>query len=278
MKNKNVKTLLKICLLATITITVVIVIRIFLLASFKIPSSSMYPTLLPGDFVLVNKLIPGPRLDWVNNESGTPLRIKGCRTIMRNDILVFNEPYHKSDKIEKNLNKFYVKRCISIPGDTFYIKDGIYKVKNIKDTLGYYKYQQEVISHPLLKDFIPKMFKDVNWTITSFGPIYIPRKDTDIKLDSINFLVYKNLIEYETNHILKYIDNCFLLNGEIIDSYHFRQNYYFVVGDFALDSGDSRYWGLLPEDHIIGKVSYIWKSKDPDTGKYRLDRFFKSVD
>lgn len=273
------KYLFKVSILSIITIVVIIALRVFLFASFKIPSSSLEPSLLPGDYVIVNKLVPGPRVDWWPNKKKEDFfRGKGSRAIQRNDVLIFNELYHNSSKIERNIDRYYVKRCISIPGDTFYIEDGIYKVRNVPDTLGYYKYQNEISDYVDLKHFKPEMFSKLGWTITSFGPIYIPHKNAEIKLDSTNFHVYKTLVEYESNGILEYRDKCFLLNGKIVEGYRFQQNYYFVAGDFALDSDDSRYWGLLPEDHIIGKVSYIWKSRDLSTGKYRFDRFFRSVE
>lgn len=278
MERINVKYLSKMCLLTIITIIIVIILRTFLFASFRIPTSSMNPYLLPGDYVIVNKLVPGPRIDWWNGADGTPLRLKGLRIIQRNDILVFNAPYHQSKKIENNLNIFSVKRCIAIPGDTFYIKDGIYKVKNCPDTLGYYKYQKEGFTHQPLKRFSPKRFRELNWTIVSFGPIYIPGKGSVITLDSVNFILYKNLIEYETKEIVEKKNRRFFIGGKMQEHYRFKQNYYFVAGDYIFDSDDSRYWGLLPEDHIVGKVTYIWKSRDLETGEYRLDRFFKSVD
>ncbi|MCD8042532.1 MAG: signal peptidase I [Tannerellaceae bacterium] len=265
-------------LLAMFTVLVVVVLRIFLFASFKIPSSSMEPTLLPGDFIIANKLIPGPRMDWwPGKKDDYTYRIKGIRTIKRNDVLIFNDPYHNSNSIKKNLNSHYIKRCIAIPGDTFYIKNGIYKIKNSSDKLGYYRYQKEIINYPELKEFKPKMFNGTDWTITFFGPIYIPGAETTIILDSINIKLYKNLIEYETQKTLTTEQNIFYIDGVPLQKYTFRQNYYFVAGDFAFNSKDSRYWGLLPEDFIVAKASFIWKSKCPDTGKYRFNRFFKTI-
>jgi signal peptidase I len=69
----------------------------------------------------------------------------------------------------------------------------------------------------------------------------------------------------------------FFLSDSIINKYVFRYNYYFVAGDWVLDSYDSRYWGLLPEDHIVGKVSFIWNSKDITTRKTRWKRIFKKL-
>ena len=275
---KLLKILGNMALLAILTILIVVVLRIFLFASFKIPSSSMEPTLLPGDFIIVNKLIPGPRLDWwpgKNNKCS--YRINGRRSIERNEVLVFNKPYQKLGKMEKSLNTYYVKRCVAIPKDTFYIEDGIYKVKGISGELGNVKFQKEIFNYSETKGFKPRMFKELGWTIASFGPIYVPGEGTTVNLDSMNIIVYKNLIEYETGKSLIINENSYSIDDITIRQYTFNQKYYFVAGDFAIDSKDSRYWGLLPEDFIIGKASFIWKSKCPNTNKYGFDRFFKSI-
>ena len=68
-----------------------------------------------------------------------------------------------------------------------------------------------------------------------------------------------------------------MLNDSIIDSYTFTTNYYFMAGDLVRDSRDSRYWGLLPEDHIVGKAAIIWKSVDPYSGDVRWERVMRTV-
>jgi signal peptidase I len=67
------------------------------------------------------------------------------------------------------------------------------------------------------------------------------------------------------------------LDSVSIREYIFQQNYYFMAGDYVQDSRDSRYWGLLPEDHIVGKAFIIWKSKNRDTGKWQWERLFKEL-
>ncbi len=262
---------------AILTILVVVTLRIFLFASFSIPSASMAPTLLPGDHIIVNKMIPGPRFDWLTralskNKKST-FRGWGVRSILRKDVLVFNAPYHTSDNIEKNLNVYYIKRCAGIPGDTLYIKNGIYVLKN--------EQQSSSISLPFTghvdEFFQPEMFKAFGWTLTKFGPLYIPKKLDTIPINLINIYVYKRLIEYETNKKITIDENKVYLDGHPFNEYIFKQNYYFVIGDDAVDSNDSRYWGLLPEDHIVGRASFIWKSVDPQSHQLRLNRTLKYI-
>ncbi|WP_080904323.1 signal peptidase I [Parabacteroides sp. Marseille-P3160] len=270
------------------TVLFVILLRIFLIASFKIPSASMEPTILPGDFILVNKLIPGPRiLTSLNLKDGVKTkRLKGYRPIRRNDILVFNFPYAGSwDKIKMNLGQYYVKRCVAIPGDTFYIQNGFYKVAGCSETLGSYANQaalSELKEEELQKiggiyHTFPYDTIRYSWNIKNFGPLYIPRQNDLLPVDSATIRLYKNLIEYETKKEITFAGGTVLLDGKQIDRYLFRQNYYFMCGDWVPDSRDSRYWGLLPEDHIIGKAFLIWKSWDPDSGKFRFNRFFKTM-
>ena len=73
-------------------------------------------------------------------------------------------------------------------------------------------------------------------------------------------------------------DSLILLDNSKLSGYRFKQNYYYVIGDNYINSEDSRNWGLLPEDYIVGKACFIWKSIDVNTGKYRFNRFFKMIE
>jgi len=268
------------------TIIFAIALRVFLLASFVIPTYSMAPTILPGDFVFVNKMIPGPRIfnSWDFLTGGTDFsmrRLKGYRKVKRNEIIVFNFPYSDWNKLELDFNIFYAKRCIAIPGDTFYIDNGIYKVKNLSDTLGYYP-NQKILSEIPPEKFAPNIYNcspdfDSNWNIHNFGPLYIPGAHDTVVIDTVNVQFYKKLIEYETNQSIEIKAEKVFLDSISINEYIFQQNYYFMAGDHVQDSRDSRYWGLLPEDHIVGKAFIIWKSKDRQTGKRNWKRYFSKI-
>jgi signal peptidase I len=263
-----------------------IIIKIFFICFFEISSSSMEPTLVSGDYVLVNKMIAGPRIyrniDFMKGKNFAVKRLKGFRKIQRNDILVFNYPYSTPNKLKADLNKFYVKRCVAIPGDTFHIENGIYKVKGHTDTLGLYQKQiqlSQIKENELRKEIFHCFPQDTifNWNIKYFGPLYVPKKGDEISMNLKNILLYINLIDYETEKMIEFKNEKLYLNGKVLLSYTFRNDYYFMTGDRIFDSNDSRYWGLLPEDFIVGKVSLIWTSKDLQSGKFRWDRFFKNV-
>jgi signal peptidase I len=260
-------------------------LRVFLLAKFTIPTWSMSPTLIAGDVILVNKMIPGPRIfkswDFLRNGDFSMKRLKGYRKVKRNDVIVFNYPYSNRYKLELDFNVFYAKRCIAIPGDTFFIDNGIYRVKNISDTLGHYGNQKK-LSEMKPEKFHPhiyKCFPDTvyGWNILNFGPVYIPGENDTVAIDSMNIRLYRLLIEYETQQSVELKDGQVFIADKHVSEYVFQQNYYFMAGDHVQDSRDSRYWGLLPEDHIVGKAFIIWKSKDRETGKRRWNRFFRAL-
>lgn len=274
-------------LLIIITVLVVVLLRVFVFASFTIPSNSMEPTILSGDKILVNKLSFGARLiNILDFQPDTNLtRVKGLRNIQHNDVLVFNFPHTKSwDKIEMNLNCYYVKRCIGLPGDTLSIINGFYHVAGCSDTLGVYSEQKRLslMGHQELASMkgIYKTYPfraDYNWNIKDFGPLYIPGEADCLKIDTMNIKLYKKLIENETKKSISIQDGIVYLDSVSISEYTFNQNYYFLGGDNGLNSQDSRYWGLLPEYCIVGVASHIWVSKRPSTGEYRTDRFFKKI-
>jgi signal peptidase I len=263
-----------------------IALRVFLLCSFKIPSWSMFPTVEGGDFVLVNKQIPGPRVypDFPRflDENGKvkTKRFKGIRKIRRNDIITFNFPYSNPERIEMNIDLNYMKRCVALPGDSLVIENGFYKVLNAPDVEIGYKPAQEQLSLQFRMGRKPdRCFPydtvHYNWNLRDLGPYLLPKEGLEIELDTVNYILYRKLITYETDSTVTAKDGKILLGDSIISTYCFRMNYYFMAGDNAPNSRDSRYLGLIPEDHIIGKAIIIWKSQDLNTKKYRWKRFFK---
>ena len=281
------KKLLNIILLFVVIVALTMIMKVFLFASFKIPSESMAPAIEPGDHIFVNKLSLGPRLyenlGFLKGKKTKMKRIRGFSKVKRNDVLVFDFPYDTPGKIKQGGNTFYVKRCVAIPGDTFHIENGIYKVKGISKGLGHIERQKEM-SEKDEESFIddlrytfPKDTTHFRWTIKNFGPLYVPAKGINIHIDTLSVLLYKNLIEYETGKVISVENSKVYLGGSIIHSYTFLQDYYFMSGDWIFDSIDSRYWGLLPDDLVVGKATVIWKSIDMNTGKYNLKRFLKTV-
>lgn len=115
-----------------------------------------------------------------------------------------------------------------------------------------------------------------NWTEDNFGPLYIPKKGDVIDLTVANLPQYVRAIEvYEHNKVEVKGDQIYI-NDQLVTSYTFLQDYYMLMGDNRHHSADSRFWGFVPEDHVVGKAVFIWFSKDPYTG-IRWDRVFSLV-
>ena len=120
------------------------------------------------------------------------------------------------------------------------------------------------------------------WTRDNFGPIWIPKKGETISLDERNLAIYHRCIRnYENNTLEVFPDGKILINGKPETSYTFKYDYYFMMGDNRHNSADSRAWGFVPEDHIVGKPILIWLSLEKDRGLFnggiRWNRMFRMV-
>jgi len=266
-----------------------ILLRVFVFGSYKIPTDSMEPAIIPGDYVLVNKLAYGARLfnlfDAVEGKKVNIKRMPGYTRIKNNDVVVFNIPHPNTwDKIEMNMAKYFIKRCIGISGDTLRIINGFYMINS--DTSRNYGSitDQQVLSKKakeLLPDGVYHTFpwdSTLNWNIKDFGPLYIPQKGDNITLDRTNILLYKKVIEWEKGYLFTVVNDTLWDNQTPLLEYTFSHNYYFMGGDKVENSQDSRYWGLLPDDLIVGKATFIWNSKDLYSSKVRWNRVFKRIE
>lgn len=121
---------------------------------------------------------------------------------------------------------------------------------------------------------------DYKWNVDNYGPIIIPKKGWTVKLDSMTYPLYERCISVYENNKLEVKGNDIFINGRKADSYTFKLNYYWMMGDNRHDSDDSRFWGFVPEDHIVGKALFIWMSWD-DNGsffsKIRWSRLFRGI-
>jgi len=122
--------------------------------------------------------------------------------------------------------------------------------------------------------------ENTHWTRDFFGPLWIPEKGATVPLNAASLPLYERIIrDYEHND-LRVSDDKIYINGEEAKEYTFKQDYYFMMGDNRHNSLDSRYWGFVPEDHIVGKPSVIWLSTDRDRkfpNNIRWKRFLKFV-
>ena len=281
-----ITSVLKYILLIVLSLLIALFIRLFLCNFYVVPGDSMEPTILAGDFILANKWIYGARiftgLKFDRNSDPPMIHAPGFRSIRRNDVIVFNFPYRYGwDTIRMNLEKIFVKRCIALPGDSVSTIGGFYHVSGLVDTFGYIPEQKILIRNRSTLDSViikaTAFDKSFRWDIFDFGPFYIPAAGKTIALTPENIKLYHKQIVFETGAVVRIEDSLVYINNAIRYDYTFRNNWYFVAGDKVMNSQDSRYFGLIPENYIIGKASRVMSSKDRYAGKRRWNRMLKRI-
>ena len=281
-----VKTFLKFLLYLILSLFLALLLRLFLCNFYRVPSDSMAPTVTAGDFILAGKLKYGARIFTslkFSRYSDPPMkRVPGLGRIRRNDVLVFNFPYGKTwDTVRMNPNKYFIKRCVGIPGDSLSIVNGFYRIAGLSDTAGFIPAQKQLarygnnLDSAVLRTFpFDTIFR---WDAFNFGPFYIPAAGTTIPLTPKNYILFHRQMVYETNASVILKDSSVYINDTLAHGYTFRHDWFFMAGDNAVNAQDSRHIGLIPDDYIVGIASRIMSSKDMYTGKRRWKRTMKRI-
>jgi signal peptidase I len=203
------------------------------------------------------KDIPGIQYNYLIQTNGSPLNSVTLQDmgIAQNDIQYNGEKYYMF-LTNENLEK--VKKF-----------SNVVKVEPYEEAPdGAYDYQ--VFPHN------PKY----PWNQDNFGPLYIPKKGVTVKISPDNICFYDRIIGVYEHNKLKVTDSTIFINDKPATEYTFKMDYYFMMGDNRHNSADSRFWGFVPEDHIIGRPVFIWLSLDPDKKflqKIRWSRMFRSA-
>jgi signal peptidase I len=141
------------------------------------------------------------------------------------------------------------------------------------------KVERQIYGSPDFQTF-PNSQK-FSWSVDQYGPIWIPKKGVKVALTTENLPFFDRIIEAYEGNTLWIKDGTIFINGQPVTEYTFKMDYYFMMGDNRHRSADSRFWGYVPEDHIIGKPKFVWLSTNKDQSfpkSIRWNRFFKIVD
>ena len=264
-------------------------IKTFFIETSRVPTGSMEKTIMVGDFLFVNKFIYGsssPRSIPFTDVALPYFQLPAIHEPRRGDIVVFEYPGDRDDLKAAEITN-YVKRCIGVPGDTIEVVD---KVVFVNGKEARRPPQIQYINNYCTPKGIPnpRIFpKGSEFNEDNYGPVIVPRKGDVINLSTDNIEKWRTIIDREFGRLAVTVeDNQVLIDGKPVKSYTLKKDYYFMMGDNRDDSADSRFWGFVPRDHIVGQAFLIYWSWDPSIpfsdffnllGSVRLNRIAKLV-
>jgi signal peptidase I len=257
-----------------------IIIKSFFLEAFKIPTGSMENTLIPGDFIIVNKAAYS--LSTPLYFPLTAFEIPNTRIISWsqpeiNDVIVFDFPGNKNE-LTPSARANYIKRVAGTPGDTLELKN---KHLYINSRIVPFPEKARVDTLNGLKEGEKekRIYPDAaEWNSDNYGPLIIPYKGMTVELTLRNIDSWKTIISREYGRNVVSVEGS-VINIESIPvrRYTFKKDYYFVLGDNRDDSMDSRYWGFVPEDFLIGKAVLIYWSWDQSIPGKEINKLLSSI-
>jgi len=268
--------LVKILIIAVI---VAIILKAFFIDAYKIPTGSMENTLLIGDFIIVNKLaysVTTPRNVPLTDIYLKPYRLIKLSKPEKNDVIVFEYPGNKHE-FSPAARVNYIKRVAGGPGDTVQIKDkDVYINKELQQYPSTIK-TNNTLRKNRYKD--PAMFYSGEpWNTDYYGPLVIPGKGSVVSLNLKNIETWGMIINREYGRKVVSVEGTVItIEGNPVKEYTFQKDYYFVLGDNRDDSMDSRYWGFVPEDNIIGEALLIYWSWNPTVSEFDPMNMFNSI-
>ncbi|MGA2669572.1 MAG: signal peptidase I [Ignavibacteria bacterium] len=255
-----------------------IFLKIFFIEAYRIPTGSMEETLLIGDFLLVNKFVYGATTP--RNLPFTDLRIPyfrfpALKEPHKGDVVVFDFPGNR-DELESKEVTMYIKRCIGEPGDTVQIINQVLYVN------------RQVFPNPPLSKFDTRINKvgiveqrifppGSGWNQDNYGPLRVPKEGDVINLSPDNFNAWKMFIlkEEHTPRITE--NNKIMIDDKETYEYTVQRDYYFMMGDNRNNSLDSRFWGFVPKDNLVGEALIIYWSWDSNIPFSKFTDLVKTI-
>ena len=257
-----------------------LLIKSFLIETSRVPTGSMETTIKVGDFLFVNKFIYGsssPRNIPFTNIALPFFQLPALADPEKGDIVVFEYPGDR-DQLHATEISNYVKRCIATPGDRVEIINKVVFINGNESPIpSHIQYLNPIVKPAGVADYgiFPK---GAQWNKDNFGPYVIPKTGDVIELDIGNIEWWRTIIDREHNEKVVNVKNGKItIKGEEVNSYTIQKDYYFMMGDNRDDSADSRYWGLVSRDIIIGEALMIYWSWDPSISFANIFKLLGSV-
>jgi signal peptidase I len=251
-------------------IIVVTILNGLAIASFVVPTPSMERTVMTGDFLFVNKFIYGPSTPQVIPFVNLPLpffRFPGIRNPERGDVIVFIFPGNR-DEVEASEFQYYLKRCVAIGGDTLAVKDKKLFVNGKEVPMAPNAQYDE--TKPITQDETWQTFpKYKGYTRDNYGPIRIPKKGDVIQLTPDNLVEWSVFIAREGHNATSTGTQVFI-DGKAANTYTVAKDYCFGMGDNRDHSLDSRYWGFIPVENVVGTPMIVYWSWDTNLTMAKL--------
>lgn len=244
-----------------------LLIKTFLIETSRVPTGSMETTIKIGDFLFVDKFTYGsssPRTIPFTNVVLPYFQLPAISEPERGDIVVFEYPGDR-DELQPEIINNYVKRCIGIPGDTISIREKVVFVNG--------KEAKRPPNIQYINNYVtpagvanPGIFpKDAQFNEDNYGPIVLPKKGDVINLTVENVEAWRTIIDREFGKRVVTVEGSqILIDGKVATSYTLKKDYYFMMGDNRDDSADSRFWGFVPRDKVVGQAFMIYWSWDPE--------------
>ena len=243
-------------------IVMVMIINGLLIASFVVPTGSMERTVMTGDFLFVNKFIYGPSTPQLIPFLNVPLpyfRFPGIRDPRKGDVIVFIFPGNR-DEVEDPNFQYYLKRCVAVSGDVLEIRDNEVYVNGRHQPL-----PPEGVYDPLVGDRYDEASQTFppgrGYTHDNYGPLKVPGEGDVVELTVQNYQEWVTFIRRE-GHTVELNGNTILIDGQPATSYKVERNYCFGMGDNRDHSLDSRFWGFIPMENVVGTPIMVYWSWD----------------
>ncbi len=222
-------------------LAIVLFVRSFIIEPFNIPSPSMVPTLYTGDFIVVNKYDYGVRLPLINK------KIINVGEPEHGDVAVFRYP--------KNPKMHYIKRVIALPGDTVSYQQGILAV-NGKPL------DRQPSDFIATEELTKQIYKAGQESVMVKGKILDKQSAITESIEEEQNANYYQETQGKHSHLVRYLHD-FKQDKDLNVSWQVPEGHYFFMGDNRDRSYDSRFWGFVPEENLVGKAVYVWTHKKP---------------